>query len=136
MTPTYLLLVRDTTPEVYEGLSAEERRHLLNQWNGWCDRLAAAGLEAGHPLDNGGRVVSGARGERVVDGPFSEAKELVGGFFLLTIPSLDDVTELARQCPLLPWGMTVEIRPVIDACHLATSLGMSTMRESDESAAA
>ena len=129
MSASYLMLVRDATPEVYETLSADERRRLLDRWNGWVDHMAERGLESGQPLDTGGRLVAGARGERVVDGPFSEAKELVGGFFLLSSDSLDDVTALARQCPLLPYGMTVEIRPIADACHLATSLGMRTMRE-------
>ena len=38
------------------------------------------------------RVVSGARGERVMDGPFAEAKEMVGGYFLLTDTTLDEVS--------------------------------------------
>ncbi len=39
------------------------------------------------------RVVSGARGERVMDGPFAEAKEMVGGYFLLTDTTLDEVAD-------------------------------------------
>jgi len=85
-------------------------------------------LQAGQPLQAGGRLVAGT-GERAVDGPFAEAKELVGGFFLLTAGSMEEVTALARRCPLLSYGMTVEIRPVAEACHLATALGMRTMRE-------
>lgn len=129
MSPTHLLLVRDTTPEVYETMSADQRRQLLDRWNGWVDILAQHGLESGHPLQQGGRMIAGTRGERVVDGPFSEAKEMVGGFFLLTSDDLEQVTALARQCPLLSHGMTVEIRPIAPACHLATSLGLRTMRE-------
>ncbi len=130
MTSQYVLLVRDAAPEVYEGLPREETRRLLDRWNAWVDEMAEGGrLQAGQPLQSSGRVIAGARGERAVDGPFAEAKELVGGFFLLTASDLEEVTALARRCPLLPFGMTVEIRPVAEACHLATSLGMSTMRE-------
>lgn len=132
MSSQYVLLVRDTTPDVYESMSAEQRRDLLNRWNGWCDEMATGDrLQSAAPLDNGGRIVAGARGERVLDGPFSEAKEMVGGFFLLTADGMDEVTAIAQRCPLLSYGMTVEIRPVIEACHLATSLGMNTMREEE-----
>ena len=126
---SYLLLVQDTTPEVYEAMSPDERRKALDRWNAWVDGMAAKGkLRDGQPLQSGGRLVSGARGERVTDGPFAEAKELVGGYFLLADTTLEEATAIARQCPLLPYGMTVEIRPIAAACHLATSLGWETMR--------
>ena len=126
---SYLLLVRDTTPEVYETMSAEERRKALGRWNAWVDGMAARGkLRAGQPLKEAARLVSGPRGERVTDGPFAEAKELVGGYFLLADTTQDEATAIARQCPLLPHGMTVEIRPMAAACHVATSIGWVTMR--------
>jgi hypothetical protein len=126
---SYLLLVRDTTPEVYETMSPDERRKALDRWNAWVDGMAAKGkLRDGQPLQSSGRLVSGARGERVTDGPFAEAKELVGGYFLLADTTLEEATAIARLCPLLPHGMTVEIRPIAAACHLATSIGWETMR--------
>ncbi|HET7584732.1 MAG TPA: YciI family protein [Gemmatimonadaceae bacterium] len=128
-TSDYLLLVRETTPEVYERMSTDERRASLDRWNAWVDRMAATGkLRDGQPLASAARLVAGAKGERVVDGPFAEAKELVGGYFLLAGMTLDDVTQLARECPNLPYGMTVEIRPIANACHLATSIGWERMR--------
>ncbi len=124
-----LLLVRETTPEAYDGLSAEERRQSLDRWNAWVDEMGATGkLAAGEPLESARRVVSGSRGERVVDGPFAEAKEVVGGFFLLANTSLDEATALAQRCPNLPYGMSIELRPIAGACHLATSIGWQTMR--------
>jgi hypothetical protein len=59
-------------------------------------------------------VVSGARGERVTDGPYAEAKEVVGGYFFLTVANIDEATEIAKKCPGLPLGLTVEVRPVAD----------------------
>lgn len=132
MKPTpssFLLLVRETTPEAYDAMSPAERRRSLDRWNAWVDEMAARGkLRDGQPLQATGRLVSGARGERVTDGPFTEAKELVGGYFLLTDVTLDEATAIAQQCPNLAYGMTVEIRPIAAACHLATSLGWETMR--------
>jgi hypothetical protein len=124
-----LLLVRETTPEVYGGMSAEERRRSLDRWNAWVDRMAATGkLAAANPLESAVRLVSGPRGRHVVDGPYAEAKEVVAGFFLLTGTTLEEVTALARECPNLPNGMTIEIRPIAGACHLARSIGWDTMR--------
>ena len=127
---SYMLIFRDTTPERYEGMSREELRENLDRWNGWIDELGAQGrMQQGHPLESQGRVVAARRGVRVIDGPFAEAKELVGGYFIVSAASLDEATELAEHCPLLQFGMTVEVRPVADACHLAKSLGWKTMRE-------
>lgn len=126
----YMLIFRDSSPESYKAMSREQRQQLLQQWNDWHDGLAAQGkVQHGHPLEPKGRVVSGARGERVVDGPFTEAKEAIGGYFLLTVPSLDEATEIAQRCPNLRHGMIVEVRPVAEGCHLARSLGLQTMRE-------
>jgi len=48
---------------------------------------------------------------RVTDGPFAEAKEMVGGFFLLDVESRDEALAIARECPAAEWA-TVEVRAV------------------------
>jgi hypothetical protein len=111
----FLLLFRNTGPDTHEHLSGEQRAALTRQWTDWYDGLAAAGkVQHGRPLALGGRVVSGARGERVVDGPYAETKEVVGGYFFLTVGDLEEATEIAKRCPGLPLGLTVEVRPVAD----------------------
>ena len=67
-------------------------------------------------------------GKSTTDGPFAEAKEVVGGYILIEAASLDEATAIAEQCPNLPYGMVVEVRPIGQACHLARSLGWATMR--------
>jgi len=129
----YMLIFRETSLESYDALSPVERRQAMQRWNDWCDELATQGkLQHGHPLEDAGRVVSAKRGTRPVDGPFSEAKELVGGYLLVTVDSFDAATAIAEQCPFLEYGMTVEVRPVAPACHLARALGWETMREPAE----
>ena len=116
-TNTYLLLFRDAGADRYRALSADERQQLLQQWRDWYDGLAAAWkLQGGHPLESETRLVSGPRGERVIDGPFAEAKEAIGGYFLLTVAGLEEATAIARQCPSLPLGLTVEVRAVAGVC--------------------
>jgi hypothetical protein len=115
-TSPYLLIFREA-PDSYRGLSAEERQKLLHQWNEWYDGLARRGkVQHGHPLESQGRVVSGPRGERVIDGPYAEAKEAIGGYFLLTVADLDEATAIAQKCPSLRYGLTVEVRPIAAAC--------------------
>jgi len=125
----YLLVFRETTPERYAEMTYEERRAALERWNAWCDELVAQGrLKAGNTLAPEGRIVSRGGGRHVVDGPFAEAKEVIGGYILLLASSLEEAVSIAEGNPNLPYGMEVEVRPVAQACHLARSLGWSTMR--------
>lgn len=127
-TTSCMLIFRDTTPEAYEGMTREETKQCLQTWNAWVGSIAAEGkLQAGHPLEPSVRVVAGARGERVVDGPFAEAKEAIGGYLLLTVANLEEATEIAQRCPNLKHGMEVEVREVATGCHLAKTLGLSSM---------
>jgi hypothetical protein len=129
MSAQYLLIFRESTPEVYEAMAADARATCLDRWNDWFEGLVSSGVALdGKPLESRRRVVSGQRGERVMDGPFAEAKEAIGGFFLVQAEDFDAATAIARQCPNLRHGMTVEVREVATGCHLAKSLGRSGMR--------
>ncbi len=113
---SFLLLFRNAGPDVHAHLDARQRAALAQQWNDWYDGLAKRGkVQHARPLELTGRVVSGPRGERVTDGPYAETKEVVGGYFFLTVADLDEATAIARQCPGLPLGLTVEVRPVAAA---------------------
>lgn len=126
---SYMMIFRESTPERYAGMDREQLQYNLDRWNSWIDELAArGGVQHANPLEANGRVVS-ARKVSVIDGPFTEAKELVGGYVILTAGSIDEATALAERCPLLEYGMTVEVRPVAAVCHLAQALGWATMRE-------
>ena len=118
-TPTtkseYLLLFRGT--EWDKGLSPEEIQKVMGQFMGWFDRLSQEGvLKAGQPLAQEGKVVSGNAGKTVSDGPFAESKEAIGGYFLLNAASLEQAVQIARECPTLKYGCTVEVRPVAEQC--------------------
>jgi len=68
--------------------------------------LASESLTA---LDQAARVRSGKR--QVLDGPFAEAKEMVGGFFLVNCATRDEALTLTAECPAGEWA-TVEVRPL------------------------
>ncbi len=133
----YLLIFRESTPERYEAMTRDERRRALANWNAWCDKLAAEGkLQSGHPLMPEGRIVSRTNASRRIDGPFAEAKEMIGGYFFVHAESMDEATRIAEGSPNLKYGMTVEVRPIAGGCHLARSLGLEGMREPAEASSA
>jgi hypothetical protein len=80
-------------------------------------RLAAEGLQ---PSAKGVRVDLGTNPRTVIDGPFAETKELIAGFWLWQVKSMEEAIEWARRCPL-PHndGGVLEIRPVYDAGDFA-----------------
>lgn len=123
-----MLIFRETAPETYESMTQDETRECLRTWNAWVGEIAASGkLQHGHPLEPAVRVIAGRRGERVVDGPFAEAKEAIGGYLLIHVADLDEATAIAQRCPNLKYGMEVEVRVVATGCHLAKTLGLSSM---------
>lgn len=92
--------------------SPQELQQQMQKWGAWIQQLRQDGhFKAGEPLENGGKVVRGKK-KAITDGPYAEAKDLVGGFLLIEARSLDEATELSRDCPGLDVDGTVEIRPI------------------------
>ena len=117
----YMLIFRGT--DWYKGLSPEQMQQVFDQWMGWFNRLKSDGTAtAGNPLEPEGRIVSGKNGRVVSDGPFAEAKETIGGYFLLKVGTMDEAVAIAQQCPGLPHGVRVEVRPVAAECPIAEEL--------------
>jgi hypothetical protein len=117
-TPDYMLIFRGNT--WYKGLSPEEMQKVASQWMAWFDRLRAQGKAlAGSPLEREGKIVSGKNGRVVADGPFAESKEAIAGYFLLRVKDLDEAVVIAQECPGLPYGVKVEVRPVAENCPVA-----------------
>jgi len=114
-TENYLLLFRSV--DWYKGLPEEKVQEIVTNWMDWYAGLVKSGVvESGRPLAPEGRVVSAAGA--ISDGPFAEAKETVGGYFILNAATMDEAVAVARQCPGLPYGVNVEVRPLIDTCAM------------------
>jgi hypothetical protein len=93
--------------------SAEQMQQHMQKWFAWIDELKAKQLYvAGEPLTPEGKTVKGAKA-LVTDGPFTESKELVGGYFLIKAASLEEATEIAKGCPDLPLNGSVEVREIM-----------------------
>src|SRR6476660_6166740 len=107
----YMLIFRGN--DWHKGMSPEQMQEVANQWMAWFKRLTEQGKAvAGNPLEPEGKLVSGKNGRVVADGPFAESKEAIGGYFLLHVNSLDEAVSIAKECPGLPHGAVIEVRPV------------------------
>lgn len=102
----------------HKGLSPEQTQKVSQDWMAWFKRLSAEGKAvSGHPLGCEGKSVSG-KNRTVTDGPFAESKEAIGGYFMLNVATIDEAVAIAQQCPGLPFGAKVEVRPVLAECPL------------------
>src|SRR5205807_9612586 len=114
----YMLIFRGN--DWHKGLSPEEMQQVSDQWMAWFKRLTEQGKAiAGNPLEPKGKIVSGKNGRIVADGPFAESKEAIGGYFLLNVGSLDEAVAAAQECPGLPHGAKIEVRPIMAQCPLS-----------------
>ena len=96
------------------GGSPERAQQMMQKWMSWLKELGEKGhiKDQGQPLEGTGKVVRGKQ-KTVTDGPFTEAKDLVGGFTLVEARDIDQAVELSRGCPILEGGGSVEVRPVM-----------------------
>jgi len=94
--------------------SAEQMQQQMQKWMAWMKDLQAKGhiKDNGHPLERAGKVVK-SHGKSISDGPFAEAKDVVGGYTLIEAKDLDQAAELASGCPIFNVGGYVEVRPVM-----------------------
>ena len=93
---------------------------LLTEMGNFNEELVKAGImlagEGLHPSSKGARVRFSGTTRSVIDGPFAETKELVAGFWLWQVKSMDEALEWVKRCPN-PTGTDseVEVRPVFEA---------------------
>lgn len=108
----FMLLIRggddglaDYTPEQFQ--------QMLQRYFDWSDHLRREGrYVGGEELKPGGAVVRSRDGQPVVDGPYTETKEAVGGYYLIEAGSAAEAAEIATGCPVLLYGGAVEVREI------------------------
>ena len=107
----YVLLLRDE-PGALADASPEEIQKIIQKYTAWRASLQSR-IIAGNKLKDGeGRVLRKENGKpSIIDGPFAEAKEVMGGFFMLEADSYDQAVELAKTCPHMEFG-SIEVRAV------------------------
>lgn len=112
--PNYMLLLHEQ-PSDFSGLSPEAIEAVINEYVAWSAKLASENrLVGGEKLrDEGGKHLHGFGGEfRVTDGPYTEAKEIVGGFYTIAASDYNEAAEVGSGCPHLKYGGWIELREI------------------------
>ena len=110
----YLMIIRGT--EWDKNITGDELERLAERTAEWFNGLLAARkVNGGSALGLRGRVISG-KARTVTDGPYAESKEVIGGYLLLDVATMEEAEEIARSSPGLDRGITIEVRPAMNEC--------------------
>lgn len=105
----FLLLLRGGD---FQAFSEIEMQEIVGKYMAWTDKLRAENqLVASEELKNDGRVLSVKNGQ-IIDGPYTETKEAVGGFYLIEAKDYGAASRIAKGCPHLDFNGHVEIREI------------------------
>lgn len=108
--PAFLVLIRGGT---FAERSPEEQAEIVEAFRVWAQQLHARNhLQASNQLSERGHTLVRLASD-IAEEPLTRAPDYVGGYFVITAPSYADALALAKECPHLDYGGTVEVRPII-----------------------
>ena len=112
-----VMVIVKASRESEAGMLPDEK--ILTEMGAFNEELAKAGIllaaEGLQPSSKGARVHFQGKNRTVLDGPFAETKELVAGFWLWQVRSMDEAIEWVKRCPNpMPGESDIEIRPVFE----------------------
>lgn len=111
---SFMLLLYDD-PSAFANVTPEQMQHVIGEYIAWAQKLGQEGkLEGGQKLkDEGGKVLKSAGKQvSVVDGPYSETKEIIGGYYLIKAKSYAEAVEIAKTCPHMKYGAKIDVREI------------------------
>lgn len=111
----YMILIY-SKEESWANVSPERVSEIMSAYMTYTEKLSGAGvLVSGEELDVVAKAksVRGEGGAQVVDGPFVETKEALGGYYLIDCADEGEALEWAKRCPVTMHGGGVELRPVM-----------------------
>ncbi|HLB10928.1 MAG TPA: YciI family protein [Gemmatimonadaceae bacterium] len=91
----------------------EQMQQSMQKWGAWLQDLGAKGhiKDQGNPLEATGKVVK--KKTAITDGPYAEAKDVIGGYTLVQAKDISEAAKLAAGCPIFDNGGFVEVRPIM-----------------------
>jgi hypothetical protein len=107
------LLIFRRDPDFEANFTPAQLQEVTKPWQDWMGGLAAQNklADPGNRLATEGNVVK--PGNVVTNGPYVEIKEAIGGYTIVRASSLEEATELSKNCPILATGGSVEVRQII-----------------------
>jgi hypothetical protein len=101
----------------WTALPKQEQDRIVNDCVAYADDLSKSGhLRAAgrlQPTDTARTVREGGGKSLITDGPFAETKEVLAGYYLVTCKDRDEALAIAARNPKLPYGGSIEVRPLI-----------------------
>jgi hypothetical protein len=96
----------------FSTATQEQMQQAMMKWRAWMEQLSKEGkYGGGHRLTKSGSVLKGKE-KQIIDGPFAESKEIVGGFIAIKANDLQDAIATAKGCPIFDYDGIAEIREV------------------------
>jgi hypothetical protein len=94
-------------------LSPAEMESQMGKWMAWVDKLNASGqYVSGEPLLPGGKLLT-VKNKKGSDGPYTEGKEVVGGYFIINAGTMDEAVQISQDYPDFDYGGSVQVRQVM-----------------------
>ena len=108
----FLLIFRRDLKNPEAQPSAEKMQAMMGKWQDWMGSIAAQNklVDRGNRLETSGSVVCR---EGVMDGPYVEVKEGIGGYTIIRAESQEEATTISKGCPVLIIGGSVEVRQIL-----------------------
>jgi len=107
----YLFLFRGGLD--FTKATPEQLQQVLMNWRNWTEELSSKGIySGGERLTRGEAAVVKGNAKIVIDGPYAESKEIIGGFISIKAENLQQAIEISKGCPIFNFDGNVEIREV------------------------
>ena len=104
------MLVMKGDYKSWSAMSADEKQRVMEKYYGFVSRLKRENrFKSGSALKQGGVQLRSEKGIVIVDGPFAETKEALNGYFVFQAENHDEAVLIARECPALTHGESVEL---------------------------
>jgi hypothetical protein len=129
-----VIVMVKATKDSEAGIMPSEQ--LLTEMGNYNEELVKAGImlagEGLHPSSKGAWVRFSGTNRTVIDGPFTETKELVAGFWIWQVKSMEEAIAWVKRCPNpMPGESEIEIRPIFEAADFGEEF-TSELREQEE----
>lgn len=131
-----MVMTKGDAADEGKGQPTQEMFEKMQAFN---EKLVKAGIMLGgeglQPSSTGARVAFATSGTSVVDGPFTESKEVIAGYWIWEVSSLAEAVEWAKRCPFDPsYGdsQVLEIRPLFDMDDFAETVDAETLARSEQ----
>jgi hypothetical protein len=109
----YVFIFRNNYGDAPQA-TPDQLNEMMRQWKTWMEGIASKNqlVSRGNRLGDEGKIVQ--PNKLIIDGPYTESKEIVGGFIIIRANSAQDAAEIATGCPILKVGGSVEVRKVVE----------------------